>query len=257
MYNVIEAACGCDTGRIRRNNEDNFFFDGCISEEVHNGLAHPLYETLALTKPTCFAVFDGMGGEECGERASFLAAETLKTHLPIHLTPSVPLRPFWEQICQEMNEHICREAKILSCGRMGTTMVGLLFRGNEVYMCNIGDSRAFRLRDHELLQLSKDHTFVAPPAYPGAPKWKPYLSQFMGIFPEELVLQPYISKGELRKGDQYLICSDGLTDMLTNIDICTILQEYSRADTCVDELIKCALEKGGRDNITAILCRVK
>lgn len=256
MYNVIEAACGCNTGRIRRNNEDNFYFNGFISDEVHNGLDHPLYETFNLTKPACFAVFDGMGGEEWGERASFRAAETLKTQLSVLLSPSAPPRHFWEQICQAMNAHICLEAKMLNCGRMGTTMVGLLFCDNEVYMCNVGDSRAFRLRDNELLQLSKDHTVMAPSAFPGTPKRKPYLSQFLGIFPDELILQSYISKGKLQKGDQYLICSDGLTDMLTNIEICAILMEHSRADACVEALIKSALEKGGKDNITATLCRI-
>ena len=78
----------------------------------------------------------------------------------------------------------------------------------------------------------------------------------MGIDPEELLVEPYIAKGDLMRGDQYLLCSDGVTDMLTNLEIFEILQTADTAEGCVQALVDAALEKGGKDNITAIVCRI-
>ena len=71
------------------------------------------------------------------------------------------------------------------------------------------------------------------------------------------MVEPYIAKGEVRKGDMYLLCSDGLTDMLTNFEISDIMLKSEDAEDCVQELIQAALDQGGRDNVTAIVCAVK
>ncbi len=253
----IDAVCHCHNGKVRRNNEDNFYFSDIIMPEVHNGLDESIKSSSTLNQRVCFAVFDGMGGEELGERASFLAAQTLKDSIPMLKEPLLSPRVFWEDISTKMNKHVCEETVKLSRGRLGTTLAGLVFGPKEVYMCNIGDSRAYRLRDNELLQLSKDHTdFVWVHNKDGRHK-ESGLIQFLGVFPDELTLEPYIAKGELKKGDQYLICSDGLTDMLTGTEICAILKDHRNIQTCVDTLVGTALEKGGKDNITAILCRVR
>lgn len=72
-----------------------------------------------------------------------------------------------------------------------------------------------------------------------------------------MILEPYVAKGELEDGDQYLLCSDGLTDMVSNVEICAIMKEAPDAGACVDRLIAAALEAGGRDNVTAISVRIK
>lgn len=257
MSYLIDAACGCCTGRIRVNNEDNFYFDGCILEQEHSGLEFPVSQRVPLDRKICFFVFDGMGGEEAGEVASFLCAQTLKQHRAALDNSIIPDRRWLKSLCSKMNERVCRETQLLEYGRMGSTAVGLLFRPNEVYVCNIGDSRAFRFRDGELLQLSIDDTELICPADMEKHKRKPRLSQHLGIFPDELTLEPHIAKGDLQAGDQYLVCSDGLTDMVTNIELCAILKEHQDVDTCVSALIGKAMEHGGRDNITAILCRVE
>ena len=78
----------------------------------------------------------------------------------------------------------------------------------------------------------------------------------VGLGPEDFLLEPHIAKGELKHGDQYLLCSDGLTDMLTNFEIDEILSNTVSAEDCVQSLIDTALEKGGKDNVTAIVCRI-
>lgn len=257
MSYLIDAACGCCTGRIRGNNEDNFYFCGDILEQENSGLEHPVCRKLPLNQEMCFFVFDGMGGEEAGETAAFMCARTAKQHCESSNSPGTSVSQQLEDLCRKMNERVCREAQTLEHGRMGSTAVGLLFRPDEVYACNIGDSRAFRLRDNELMQLSKDDTDFIPLPGMETPKRKPRLSQHFGISPDELTLEPHIAKGELLAGDQYLICSDGLTDMVTNIEICTIMKEHHNAVSGVEALIDRAMAHGGRDNTTVILCRVE
>lgn len=256
MGYLIDAACGCRTGRVRGNNEDNFYFCGNILEQEHGDLEQLLRQKSPLDQEMCFFVFDGMGGEEAGEVASFLCAQTTKQYWDGSDEPAASASRKLESLCQKMNGRVCRETQRLECGRMGSTAVGLLFHPNKVYVCNIGDSRAFRLRDNELLQLSIDDIDFIPLPGMETPKRKPRLSQHLGIFPDELTLEPHIAKGELQPGDQYLICSDGLTDMVTNIEICSIMKEQQTSGGCVNALIDRALERGGRDNITAILCRI-
>lgn len=257
MSYLIDAACGCCTGRVRGNNEDNFLFFGGILEQENNGLEHPISRKLLLDQEMCFFVFDGMGGEEAGETAAFLCAQTAKQHWDSPRDLDTPVRQRLENLCKKMNERVCQEIQTLGHGRMGSTAVGLLFRSGEIYTCNIGDSRAFRFRDNELMQLSTDDTDFIPLPGMEAPRRKPCLSQCLGIFPDELTLEPHIAKGKLQTGDRYLICSDGLTDMVTNIEICTIMKEHQDAISSVEALIDLAMAHGGRDNTTVILCYVE
>lgn len=252
---TIEAAAGCSRGRIRGNNEDNLYFAGRILEQDHDGLQHPLSQTFLLDKEIGFCVFDGMGGEEAGEVASYLSAQTMGKCFEMPHDTAVSPREFLFDVCIQMNQEVCDRTEALEAGRMGSTMVSFLFTESEVYVCNIGDSRAFRLRDDEWMVLSHDHVELPPVGLRA--KHKPRLTQHLGIFPDELTLEPYIAKGDLREGDQYLLCSDGLTDMLTNIEICSTLKSCDDVKLGVKKLIEQAVENGGRDNITVILCRIK
>ena len=102
------------------------------------------------------------------------------------------------------------------------------------------------------MQLSQDHT----EGRPGGEQTKAPLTQHLGMDPEEIAVEPYIAKGELRQKDQYLLCSDGLTDMLTNFEISDIMLRCEDVGECVDTLIRTALEHGGRDNITVIVGKI-
>jgi protein phosphatase len=120
----------------------------------------------------------------------------------------------------------------------------------------LGDSRAYRYRQGEFMQLSVDHTDAAVIKERGITNRRPRLTQYLGIDQQELILEPAISKGEIHKGDWYLLCSDGVTDMLSNFEIADIIHRAKNAEQCVTQIINAALEKGGRDNITAIVCRI-
>ena len=252
----IEAACGCNVGRRRAGNEDNFYFDGRILPRDNDGLRAAGMEE-DLKRELCYGVFDGMGGESYGEEASYLAAETVKGSTKLLADFFYPPKKYLSNLVEEMNGAVCRRAEELACSRMGSTAVMLYFSGRFAYVCNVGDSKAFRLRRDEFLQISRDHTDAAFLEEHGIRGRKPSLTQHLGIWPQEMVLEPYIAKGELQDGDQYLLCSDGLTDMVGNVDICAVMKETDDVRECVDLLIGKALENGGRDNVTAIVIRVR
>lgn len=252
MAFILDAACYCNTGKVRKNNEDNFLFDGRCLPETNEGLKHPVSMTHTLRKEYCVAVFDGMGGENFGEAASFAAADGMQSITRRLKDYFFPERRFLKDMCTKLNDLVLARANELCTNRMGSTMVALYFSSGYVYTCNIGDSRAYRLRDGEFLQLSVDHVEKRPE---GERKKAP-LTQHLGIDPEDVQIEPYIAKGKISKGDTYLLCSDGLTDMLTNFEISDIMLSCEEPADCAQKLIQAALEHGGRDNITVIVCRI-
>lgn len=252
MRLFIDAACGCNIGKIRRNNEDNFFFDDKCLELENQGLRNTACFSDALKNGLCLAVFDGMGGENFGEVASFTAARQMQTITRSLSDYFVSERKYLLKLTTQLNNAIVEAKKELCTDRCGSTMAALYFSSGYVYTCNIGDSRAYRLRDGEFLQLSVDHV---EKRHEGEHKKAP-LTQHLGIDPEDMQIEPYVAKGKICKGDTYLLCSDGLTDMLTNFEISDILMTCEEPTECVHKLIQLALKHGGRDNITVIVCRI-
>lgn len=249
---TIEAACGCDIGKKRSNNEDNFCFGGKCLGPDDDGLQEPICMEVPLESGLCFAVFDGMGGEAFGEVASHRAAQQMLRSCRTWTDTLLPKR-YLERLTAQLNDAVVEAQRERNTSRMGTTMAALYFSGGHAYACNVGDSRIFRSRNGGAMQISVDHVAERP----GMEHRKAPLTQYLGIDPEEMRLEPHIFKGELVRGDIYLICSDGLTDMLTDWEISEILHESENADSCVRDLIRTALDNGGRDNITAIVCKLK
>lgn len=256
MTYTIEAACGCSIGKIRANNEDNFYFDGRCLPVENRGMKRPVFLRKQLEKIFCCGIFDGMGGEDHGEVAAFTAAQTMKTEAKRLEEYIIPEKQFLENACDAMNQAVFDAAQNLGTDRMGSTAVLALFSPRQVYICNLGDSRAYRLRSGEFLQLSKDHTDREILKERGITDQRPRLTQHLGLNPEEIRIEPSIAKGELRTGDWYLLCSDGLTDMLSNFEISDLMHRSADAEACANALIRAALDKGGRDNITVVVCRI-
>lgn len=247
----IEAACGCHRGRLRSNNEDNFFFNGQVLPKVNGGSGEVLKARQESEIPFCAGVFDGMGGEFNGEEAAWLGASVLGDVL--RQGGEDPEKMLTEA-CLTANERICASAEEKDGGRMGATAAILYAHRENVWLCNIGDSRIYRLRAGELVQLSLDHNDAGLLRRMGITNRKPRLTQHLGIWPDELEIEPYIIREDARTEDRYLICSDGITDMIPDEEIGSILMTGVAADACVEHLIHTALEAGGRDNITAIVC---
>ena len=249
----ITAACACHTGFRRHNNEDNFYFAGKCLPKENDGLGEILTCAVPLDQPVCFGVFDGMGGEANGEEAAHLAAlamgERMETGKPV--LPGALL-----DVCQVANRRICQAAGG-NGGRMGSTAVLLGVCREGAYVVNVGDSRAFLWRGGALRQLSVDHTDQFLLARQKEPRRKPRLTQHLGIEPEEMVIEPAVAELSARTGDVFLLCSDGLTDMVSENEICGVLRRMSAVKAGTEDLLDLALGRGGRDNVTVILCRLE
>lgn len=205
----------------------------------------PLFGTKTSKDISVFGIFDGMGGEECGEIASYIASKTAST-LEIGKEVTVSL----SQFCHKANANICDYATLHEVSAMGTTAAMLVFAEKEVVLCNVGDSKIFRLCDGTLEQISKDHVAVS------AFGVKPPLSQNLGIPPNELVIELYLAQGAYKDGDVYLICSDGLTDMVSVAKITEVLISKS-IEEAITLLLDKALANGSKDNTTIILCKIE
>jgi len=222
-----------------------------------------------LSKPVCFGVFDGMGGEQYGEYAAFIAAGTFSnvsnSRLPLFGKKQRKKqekehdrnpRELLREACLTANDSICRMASEHNGTRSGTTVAALYFHKTNVWVCNVGDSKVYLLNADEFKQISVDHTNQDSLLRQGITGRRPALTQHLGIHPDEMLIEPSLSNAELKAGDLYLICSDGLTDMLSDKEITTVAANGKSVKERVLQLTEDALNRGGRDNVTVILCDI-
>lgn len=247
MNYTIEYAWLTHPSLCRKMNQDNLICGRHYLPLPEDGKQTdgPLFGRAAPDPPLLLGVFDGMGGEEHGEIAAHLAAQTA-AELPLTSPPLEEL----SNLCRTANHAICSYAASHGICSTGTTAAMLLFSAEEVSLCNLGDSKIFLYADGVLKQISEDHVSV------GVFGRKPPLSQNLGIPPSELTLKPYFARGAYHDGDLYLICSDGLTDMVPLDELEVLFARLPFAEL-PSALLRAALDGGGKDNITLILCRVQ
>lgn len=243
-YN-IHFVCTSHIGNVRAVNQDNYICAGRYIDLNATKKEAPLLGAISSENSSLFGVFDGMGGEECGEIASYIAA---KNAAALKIGPDVISD--LSRFCYETNDELCDYVNKNNITSMGTTAAMLAFTREGIALCNIGDTKIFRISDGIIEKISKDHLAVA------AFGVKPPLSQNLGIPSNELLIEPYLAQGKYEDGDIFLICSDGLTDMLTVDEILEIIQSNA-LPKAGELLVEKALEKGGKDNITIILLNIK
>lgn len=249
MYRKLAYAFLCKKGKVREKNQDNYWCMGDFLPQVNEGQERTISGQISLgTIKGAFCVFDGMGGESCGEVASSISATTFnniyKSIMDFGVQSIVDM-------CYIMNRNVCRFAERHNIQYMGTTAAMLFFEKKEVYACNLGDSRIFLLRGDKLQKISVDH--VAE----GTIFKKPPLTQHLGIPSDEFRINPYIVSLKIRKGDRFLICSDGLTDMLSKEEIEAYLTETRNIEDCVNDMMDAVYARGAVDNTTIVLCEVR
>lgn len=236
MLRVAEQYAATDTGLQRRANEDSM-----------------------LARAPLFVVADGMGGAQAGEVASRIAIESFQAGLPDSSQPERELA----SLAQAANAriHELSHANAEQAG-MGTTLTAVYVGEHDVAIAHVGDSRAYCLRDGELLRLTDDHSLVDELLRQGR------------LTPEEAVEHPQRSvitralgpedavevdtrSFHARAGDVYLLCSDGLTTMLSEEEIAAVLLTHPQLRDAGETLIAAANQAGGRDNITVVLIRLE
>jgi protein phosphatase len=232
---IVEQVGRTDVGRQRSVNEDSL-----------------------VLAPPFFAVADGMGGARAGEVASAMAADAFEGESDSGEPPEAQL----SRILREANRRIYDLAVTDDSHRgMGTTVTAAKVTGDEVSLGHVGDSRAYRLRDGELEQLTRDHSLVAelersgqitPEAAEHHPQ-RSIITRALGPEPDVQV-DTYTLAG--RAGDLFLICSDGLTSMISDEELASILRSAANLEEAADSLVRAANQSGGKDNITVVLFRL-
>lgn len=242
-YNI-----NCNTGKVRSVNQDNFWIMGNYLEENNNALSEPIVGECTYYDIPAFAVFDGMGGEEKGETASYIASCTFDRYY--NMLKYNRISNVLTNIFKNVNAEICKYKAENAIKNMGTTGAAVIFDKNKVYACNIGDSRIYRLKGNEFVQLSLDHCMEL------FGNRKPPLTQYLGIPETEFIIQPNLVIEKISYGERFLICSDGLTDMVDEGIIKSILADGTTIKECSDNLLNIAMNNGAKDNITIIICEI-
>jgi serine/threonine protein phosphatase PrpC len=235
MTLTLRYAVRSDRGLVRGNNEDS----------VYAG-------------PRLLAIADGMGGHAAGEVASKIVISTLE-----RLDEDRPvgdLLSALREAVEEANEGIADQvAKDTELDGMGTTLTALRFSGGQVGLAHVGDSRAYLMRADHLSQITHDDTYVqslvdagrlTPDEAANHPRKSVILRALTGTF-----VEPDVSIREARAGDRYLLCTDGLTDVVSTQTLFETLAEGDPQE-CADRLVELALRGGGPDNVTCIVADV-
>ncbi|MGH7463517.1 MAG: Stp1/IreP family PP2C-type Ser/Thr phosphatase [Longimicrobiales bacterium] len=229
------------------------------------GQWRPLNEDAHLVRPesNLFAVADGMGGHAAGEVASRIAIDTLAGSAPPTTVPPDQLGEFLRTRLEQANDAIRAETRASPEHEgMGTTMTALAFtdRADQAAFAHIGDSRLYLWREGRLEQVTRDHTWVQEQIEQGAlqpdqAKLHPLSSMLSRALGTNPTAEVDTGTCEVRAGDIFLICSDGLTNMVPNDAIEEILSGNTSAAALASALVAEANARGGTDNITALIVR--
>jgi PPM family protein phosphatase len=234
---VADSSGSTDAGRKRRRNEDSFVHD-----------------------PPLFAVADGMGGAQAGEVASRLAAAAFREfHEADELDPEARVAA----IIQEANRRIYERARSdAQASGMGTTITAALVAKDGVAVGHVGDSRAYRLRNGQLEQLTEDHSLVADLVRSGRLTLDEADSHPQrSVITRALGTDPHVDvdtfTADAQAGDVFLLCSDGLTTMVGDEEITETVAQASSLEQTTKALVRAANKAGGEDNVTVVLFRLE
>jgi len=258
IFLTLKSCAICDIGYVREENQDNLYVDGTI--RIPAGSKATFRHTIISENRGLYAVADGMGGGAHGGLASFLTVKEITEKEFYFYQDYDGMKRF----VLYANEMICDLMKKNQGRYIGSTFAGLCIDKNIATITNIGDSRIYLLRETNLLQVSLDHTAIRRMVEMGIISEevarnhpdRNKLTQHLGIFPSEMIIEPYSTQINLKQNDIFLLCSDGLTDMLSNEEIQHILMTDESLEQKANSLFMESLNNGGKDNITILLVYV-
>jgi PPM family protein phosphatase len=227
-----------DPGIVRSVNQDSYYID---------------------PQQRFVIVADGMGGHAGGQEASQIATKTIQAHLEEHWNSELSAAELLQEAITAANDNII-EDQVNNPERqdMGTTLVIVLFREDGSWYTHIGDSRLYRFREQKLAQVTEDHTWVARAMKMGdlseeeakTHPWRHVLFQCLGRRDLPSVT---VSPLEVCAGDSLILCSDGLTEEVSDEEISDYLQKEADCQQIVENLVEAAKKAGGSDNITVVM----
>lgn len=245
---LLKFAAKTDMGQVRENNEDKFDF----------------YEAedpaLLAARGCLYAVSDGIGGAQAGQIASELLVKSLIAGYYDHPSPDL-LTALYESIVQANDRIHALSQMIPERNGMGATLTAMVFCEERVIVAQVGDSRAYCLRNSELFQITQDHSWVEEQVRAGVMSrgdaetspFRNVITRSVGASPS---VQPDFFEEQAQPGDVWLLCSDGLTAYASEEDIAHVLRTCTPSEA-VRQFIELANARGGRDNITAFVISVR
>jgi serine/threonine protein phosphatase PrpC len=261
------AACGVsDAGTVRSNNEDAYAFVDLTSGQVVDiDASQKVLEVGA--RGALIVVSDGMGGEKAGEVAAALVIEGMREHLARARQGEGEAGEQGDAaalLCGAVlhaNARVLEAAKVEGREGMGATVTAVLVQGTNAYTAEVGDSRAYVLRQGELVQITKDQTYIQVLIDRGAMPLeqimkstaKNVILQAIGKAPELVVAQRRLA---LRQGDGILVCSDGLHGQVQEKEIRDMLLLTDSFEEATARLAVAANQAGGKDNVTIVLVAI-
>lgn len=248
-------ACGLtDRGRVRPQNEDAFVICDltAASQPEPPPSAIPVRERGVL-----LAVSDGMGGAEAGEIASSLVVESLKDHLGEECRWS-EIQGSMKCAVEQTNLDVWQAAQESGRRGMGATLTAVLVHRAIAYVASVGDSRAYIMRNNRLRQVTKDQSYVETLVGAGVitreeAARSPYRSVILQAMGQRPDVHAALGRIELRRGDTFLLCTDGLSNMVGDEEKLRVLLEYPDHGEACRRLVELANAQGGEDNITVLI----
>lgn len=241
------------TNKVRETSN----LDSSFGSRTDVGYVRDHNEDSLIIIPPLFAVADGMGGHEAGEVASEITVNTLAELAPAHLdaeglTAAVEAANY--NVLKAPREGVGRDG-------MGTTLTAAMIEGERLLIAQVGDSRAYLLHNGHLQQITRDHSLMADlieagQITPEEARVHPNRSVITRAIGSDIHMRPDIYELNIAAGDRLLLCSDGLSTMVSDHAIQAIMRRHTSPQRCADELVNAALENGGVDNVTVIVVDV-
>ncbi|HLK58506.1 MAG TPA: Stp1/IreP family PP2C-type Ser/Thr phosphatase [Chthonomonadaceae bacterium] len=245
---VLKYAAKTDMGQVRENNEDKFDY------------YEPEHPAILAARGSLFAVADGIGGAQAGQIASEMMLKQLIASYYDSPAPN-PENALYDAISQA-NDRIYHLAQMIpERNGMGTTLIGAIFIEDEVLIAQVGDSRAYLIRDGVVTQVSVDHSWVEESVRAGlmtreAAETSPFRNVITRSVGAAASVEPDFYREAVRPGDIWVLCSDGLTGYVSDDEIRTIAGSHPPAEAA-RQFIELANARGGRDNITVFVLSVR
>lgn len=260
----LNISVSTNVGKVRLNNEDNFYVNG---QKLAEGMEDDFsaFYTEDIPDTALYAVCDGMGGESCGEVASAAAVKVLDEYRDIINGASdiKEQRKIVDSYTRAASEQINEEVYLAGGKRGGTTLTLACIKNNIISMYYLGDSRIYLLRAGTLTRITRDHTVATDmidsnvlteeEAEKSPDRHK--LTMYLGVDEDTEGLKAcFAGSYTLTEGDRFLMCSDGLNEMCSTDEIKEILS--GNDSNVAPVLVKKALENGGRDNVTCLVIEI-
>jgi protein phosphatase len=248
LHARLSVGARTDMGRVRENNEDKFDF------------LEPDEPAVLATKGRFYAVADGMGGHQAGQIASELALKTV--FRSYYSSRASDAREALGEAVAEANRYLLDVARMIpERSGMGTTFTGAVVREDEVCIAQVGDSRGYLVRDGRMEQVTEDHSWVQEQVSRGAmtleeAEMSPFrnvITRSLGAAPE---VEPDLFAIKLEPRDRFVLCSDGLSGMMSDAELFEIAREGSPS-VAAWNLVDRAVENGGKDNVTVLVLDVQ